>query len=293
MHFNKLWWAIFATLPALFTVSDAAPAVASPTAAATFVPGKHFDRVFTIVFENMAYDTVIADPYFSSLTKQGLLLTNYYSLFHPSQPNYIELTFGDNGGVNDDEDVTVAGRSIVDLLEAKGVTWKAYEEKYPGNCYVGHRQGDYARWHNPFISFEHVVKNPEWCAKIVNAEQQLPLDLAAGKVPQYSFYTPDMKNDGHDTDVTYASKWLQGLLPKLMSDPVLAKDTAFVITFDEDDYKNTNRVYTVILGKGTKAGSVDNGMYTHFSLLRTIEDNFGLGSLGRADATAVPISSLV
>jgi hypothetical protein len=40
------------------------------------------------------------------------------------------------------------------------------------------------------------------CAKVVNAADPLAgldADLAAGTLPQYSFYTPDINNDGHDT----------------------------------------------------------------------------------------------
>jgi hypothetical protein len=33
-------------------------------------------------------------------------------------------------------------------------------------------------------------------------------------------------------------------------------------------------------------GSTDNNPYTHYSLLRTVEENFGLGNLGRGDANA-------
>jgi hypothetical protein len=53
------------------------------------------------------------------------------------------------------------------------------------------------RKHNPFISWKSVRESPEKCAKIVNSAQ-LDVDLAAGQLPQYSFYTPTMDNDGHE-----------------------------------------------------------------------------------------------
>jgi hypothetical protein len=59
-----------------------------------------------------------------------------------------------------------------------------------------------------------------------------------------------------------------------------------VITWDEDDYRHNNQVYAALLGSVVKAGATDNTIYNHFSLLRTIEDNWQLGDLGRGDAVA-------
>ncbi|KAI8868675.1 phosphoesterase-domain-containing protein [Ramicandelaber brevisporus] len=257
-----------------------------------YVPGKHFDRVFIVIFENMAYKNVTADPYFAGVAKQGLLLTNYFAVTHPSEPNYVALTYGSTANITDDAKYDIQGKSIVDLLEAKGVSWKSYQEAYPGDCFKGESSGTYRRKHNPFISFVNVQNNADLCAKIVNSDQ-LATDLAANTVPQYSFYTPDMNNDGHDTNTTYASKWLQGFLPKLTTNKQLMENTAVVLTFDEDDYNGTNQVYTAVLGKGVKAGSTDGNKYDHYSLLRTIEDNFELGNLGRNDANATLISSFI
>lgn len=53
------------------------------------------------------------------------------------------------------------------------------------------RIGNYARKHNPFISFTNVQKNPEWCAKIVNSDQ-LDIDIDNDQVPQFVFFTPDV-----------------------------------------------------------------------------------------------------
>src|SRR5262249_22845758 len=118
------------------------------------------------------------------------------------------LTSGDPQGVSDDNTVDLNVNHIGDLLEAKGLTWKAYVENYPGNCSTVSSSGTYQRKHNPFISYLNVQKNPARCANIVNATQ-LQTDIANGTLPDYSLYTPNMNDDGHDTDVNYASNWLQ------------------------------------------------------------------------------------
>lgn len=77
------------------------------------------------------------------------------------------------------------------------VNRKAYQEDYPGGCAMQYSYGGYVRKHNPFISFKSVHLNATRCAKIVPATQ-LDIDLATGNLPQYSFYTPTMDNDGHE-----------------------------------------------------------------------------------------------
>lgn len=71
--------------------------------------------------------------------------------------------------------------------------------------------------------------------------------------------------------------------------------TLFVITFDENDSSNDNTnnlIYTLFLGDSVQAGVTSTQMYTHFSLLRLVEDIFGLGNLGRQDSWATPINDV-
>ena len=42
------------------------------------------------------------------------------------------MVSGSTDGVDGDENSDISRRSIVDLLETKGVSWKAYQEAYPG-----------------------------------------------------------------------------------------------------------------------------------------------------------------
>jgi phospholipase C len=91
----------------------------------------------------------------------------------------------------DDDKVTIDRESIIDLLERKNISWKSYQQDYPGGCETKMRIGKYARKHNPFISFKNIQTNPERCAKIVNADE-LDEDIKNDTVPQYVFYTPNV-----------------------------------------------------------------------------------------------------
>lgn len=173
--------------------------------------------------------------------------------------------------------------TLVDLMEAKGVSWKSYQEDLPYNCYAGANKGAYYRKHNPFISFDNIRNNPQRCAKVVDASQ-LDNDLATGRLAQYSYYTPNINNDGHDTGLAYAGNYLDAFLgPRLAKFP---KGTLIIVTWDEDDYLFNNHISSIALGSLVTPGTTDTTLYNHFSLLRTIEDNWNLGDLGRYDSTA-------
>ncbi|KAJ3157227.1 hypothetical protein HDU89_002639 [Geranomyces variabilis] len=279
--------AALATFAATGVLAAPAPAAA---AASPLVPGAKFDRVITVILENTDYSDVIADPYFSSLTTKhnGKLLTNYMAIAHPSQPNYIGMLTGGKDVLTDSKS-NIAKKNLVDLLEAKNIDWKAYQENYPGNCFASDSSdGLYRRKHNPFISMNDIRTNAARCAKIVDGAQ-FTADVAAGTVPSYVFYTPNMNNDGHDTDLATASAWAQGFFEPLLNNAAFMKNTLIVITWDESEsYFGANKVAAYLLGPvvDTSAGKTDASSYSHYSLLRTIEDNWSLGSLNRGDATA-------
>src|SRR5690606_31411945 len=109
---------------------------------------------------------------------------------------------------------------------------RAYAEDYPGKCYLGMISGAYCRRHVPFLSFKDVQESPEKCAKVVNGKQYFS-DLQRGTLPQVSFYIPNNRNNGHDTNVEYASQWLEKTFGKVFSDPAVLGKHLFILTFDE------------------------------------------------------------
>ena len=193
-----------------------------------------FKRLFTIVLENEGIVKTLNHPYFNkTLASKGRLLTNYYAVTHPSQPNYISMISGSTFGVHTDFDYNLDGQTIVDRLEERSIGWKSYQEDYPGNCFLGSTYGRYARKHNPFLSFTSISHNASRCAHIVNS-MQLYLDMQSGNLPEYIFYTPTLDNDGHDTSLDYIAGWLDPFLNELLNSGSF-DDTLFIITFDEDE----------------------------------------------------------
>ena len=107
-------------------------AIASTTSAAST-----FSNMLLIILENTDYSVAITDPNLQAFASSGVLFSNWDAIGHPSQPNYIALTSGSTNGIKNDNSKTINVPNVADLLEAKGLTWKSYQENWPGNCFTG------------------------------------------------------------------------------------------------------------------------------------------------------------
>jgi hypothetical protein len=178
----------------------------------------------------------------------------------------------------------------------------------------------YAARHNPFVYFESIIDFPTCQANDVDLSH-LSTDLASeSTTPDYAFITPDLCNDGHDTPcadgqpggMAQANTFLKGLVPQILSSPAYKDRGLLIITFDEaeGDPQSSNpdasaccgeqpgpntvnpggpipgpgggRIGAVMLSPCIKPGTLTADAYNHYSLLRSVEDNFGLPHLGFA-----------
>jgi len=171
----------------------------------------------------------------------------------------------------------------------------------------------YAARHNPFVYFHSLIDAPTCAAHDVPLTE-LPGALASSATtPNLTFITPDLCSDGHDATCANASQrggyggiddFLSTWVPRIQASPAYQDDGALIITFDEsesgaegccvEDAPNTpnaggqtlgpggGRVGTIVLSKYVAPGTTTTTQYNHYSLLRTIEDVFGVGHLGYA-----------
>ncbi len=254
------------------------------------VTGKYFDRAIFVIFENTNYEDALKQPFFKQLANDGALLTNMNAVLHPSQGNYIALTSGDTNGITSDNSKDIDVKNIIDLLESKGLTWKVYAEDYPGNCFTGKSAGNYVRKHNPFISYKDIQTRKDRCANIVNAQYFMD-DAQSGNLPNYVFYVPNLKNDAHDTNITYADKWYSKNFASIVNDQRVMANSILITTFDESGSSPRNQIYTSIVGPRVRSGKY-NDLLSIPSLLKLLEENWDLGSLGKKDALAKSIPAI-
>lgn len=252
--------------------------------------GRYFDRVIFILFENTNYQDAIKQPFFNKLASTGVHFSNFSAETHPSQGNYVALTSGSLNGVRGDGKIDLNVNHIGDLLEARGLTWKVYTEDYPGGCFTGTSNRNYARKHNPFISYLNVQKDAKRCSNIVNADE-FDRDAASNKLPNYIFYIPNERNDGHDTGVKFADGWYEQRFGSYFATTKFMENTLIISTFDESSGGRANQIYTSFWGPMIRS-QVINESLNHYSLLKLVEENWNLQDLGKEDLTAKSITGI-
>lgn len=93
----------------------------------------------------------------------------------------------------------------------------------------------------------------------------------------------------HDGTIAEADQWLKKYLHSYVQ-WTQTHNSLFVVTWDEDDRSQDNKIPTFLIGPMVKKGNF-NGEVNHFNLLRTIEDIYGLAHAGAAK-TSEPITGI-
>ncbi len=278
--------------PTLITAHTTQPAVTS-TPKPTVRPVPEFSHVIIFVLENHEIGFVIGNssmPNYNHWAGQYTLLTQYYAITHPSLPNYLALVGGDTFGIHTDcEDCFVNQPSLPDLIEGSGRTWRAYEEDMPSPCFSGSTLS-YAQKHDPFVYFDPIRKDPARCKAGVVPLTQLEGDLSSGKLPDFAFVMPNLCNSAHDCTLDVTDAWLGRWVGTVMASPTYDAHTLIVLTWDEGQGNHGccgvepggGQVATVLISPLVRQGFKDDTPYTHYSLLKTIAEAWGLKPLGHA-----------
>lgn len=169
----------------------------------------------------------------------------------------------------------------------------------------------YAAKHNPFVYFHSIIDDAKYCGTHVVNLQALTDDLAhLNTTPNYVYITPNLCNDGHDAPckngdpggLISADAFLRTWVPRILNSPAFKKDGLLVITFDEGTDGTScchekglpggpqpgqfgpggGQIGAVLLSPFIAPGTTSTVEYNHYSLLRSIEDFFGLPHLGYA-----------
>ena len=188
----------------------------------------------------------------------------------------------------------------------------------------------YAARHNPFVYF-HSILDTGACQTHVVPLTQFKGDLAsATTTPNFSFVVPNLCDDGHDNPCTGVNQagthtgglyavdlWLRRYVPLITNSAAFHQGGLIVITTDEAATSDTTDccgeqpgpnspmpgitgpggglVGSVVIGTCVRPGTKDATPYNHYSLLRSLENIFGItrggtdghGHLGYAAATGL------
>jgi hypothetical protein len=283
-----------ALLAALLALGCGAAHAGKPLAlgASANLPRPTSSHIVVVVMENAEYGDVIGSsqaPYVNGLARRYGLATESYAITHPSLPNYLALTSGSTHGVSSDcTDCHFSVVNIVDQLETAGISWGAYLEDVPAPCFRGAEAGGYAKKHNPFIYYDDVARSASRCSKLAGFGR-LTADLRAGRLPTYTWITPNLCDDGHDCGVGAGDRFLARTVPPLLHE--LGPHGFMIIAWDEGSSErgccgaaHGGRIATIVAGPELRHGAREQQPIDHYGVLGTIEQALRLPPLaGAAD----------
>ena len=185
----------------------------------------------------------------------------------------------------------------------------------------------YASKHSGFTNFADVQTDPQRASRLVGFNQ-FDKDLASGDLPNFALIVPNQCNEMHGLFgpkvpadcshkaplITRGDKEVGELVARIQQSPVWSApgNVAIVITFDEGSGGSKGgccattpgapsnygggHIPTVVVTNHGPRGVADDTPYDHYSLLRTMEDAFGishhLAHAAETDKGVVPMVRL-
>ena len=227
-----------------------------------------------------------ASRYVDALARCYAIATLSYAITHPSLPNYLALTSGSTQGITSDcTDCHVAGRNIVDELEAAHLSWKAYMEGLPGPCCRSRALGATPRSTTPSCTtttsrVTRTVAGASW------ASATSPAMCGAARCRP----SPSSRPTCATTPTTATSP--QATASSRASSPATARAGPAGLPRPHLDEGSTDagcctdahggRIATIVAGPGARRGVRSSRPVDHYGVLHTVQRELGLASLGGA-----------
>ena len=255
--------------------------------------------------ENQNYVNVLGDgssggcpsgtaPFLCSMLPFSSTIPNYHSygaggfsgdsISGCSAACYTALISGDTQGVSDGYGCCLSGTTLVDQMQSAGLTWQAY-------CESGCPRGND---HFAFTGFSSDANSPNVFASSSVSTSTFIAAANSASPPNLLWYTPTDSHNMHDNSIQTGDSYLQqflvgsGTIQSPASGSLLASSlltsssyrTLLYLWWDEYDPSPN-----IIFGSGAQKGFVSpSNSYDEYASLHTIENNWGLSTLGYASS---------
>ncbi|HET6173101.1 MAG TPA: alkaline phosphatase family protein [Gaiellales bacterium] len=195
--------------------------------------------------------------------------------------------------------------TIFDRLQQAGIPWRFYVKDYDptntiDNPALGARTSQLSQV--PVLAMPRFMRSPQLASSVVDM-QQFYHDAQSGHLPAVSYIAPGGSSEHPPGKLILGQTFVRTIVNELMRSPEWSS-TAFVLTYDNwggwydhvrppqvDRYGYGFRVPTLLVSPYAKRGSIDHETLDFTSILRFIEDNWGLAPLAERDAAAHSIAS--
>jgi phospholipase C len=195
--------------------------------------------------------------------------------------------------------------TIFDRLQAAGVSWKFYVQNYrPEINFRNPGTGDDAAqsvW-VPLLNYNRYLDDPALSSRIVDMSQYYQ-DLADGTLPAVSFMVPSGASEHPPGSIQAGERFVRTLITSLMASSAW-KSSAFMWTYDDwggwydhvppprvDAFGYGFRAPALLVSAFARRGLVDGTTLDFTSMLKFIENNWGVAPLAERDRNANDITS--
>jgi phospholipase C len=189
-------------------------------------------------------------------------------------------------------------KTMRDLLDSAGLSWKYYTPKYIGGS-VG------AEW-DAFAAISDVYNDPnEWGTNVSWPETNALNDIANNQLPAVSWVIPNSDNSDHPWNSTKSNmidcgpSWVSSIV-NAVGKSNYWDSTAVIVTWDDfggyfdhepppffDDMGGLGfRVPMLVISPYVPKGQISHTQYEFASILKFVEQNFGLPSMHTTDDRA-------
>ncbi|HEX3368402.1 MAG TPA: alkaline phosphatase family protein, partial [Candidatus Cybelea sp.] len=179
--------------------------------------------------------------------------------------------------------------TIASEADAAAVSWRFY---------AGSISGDGALW-NAYQADSPIYNGPDWNTNVVSPPAQFLTDIGNGQLSDITWITPTYEDSDHPgLNSSTGPAWVTSLVDAIGTSKFW-NSTAIFIMWDDwggwfdpikpihKDYDGLGfRIPLLIVSPYARRGYVTHVQYETASVLRFVEDNFGLGQLAASDARA-------
>jgi len=249
-------------------------------------------------------------------------LTNYWGVSHWSTSNYVAMTSGQFLRCHQLDlqpaDCNQHVNNLFHQLDVAGVSWLEWNESMPQPCSLvnagASKDGNsYRVKHNPAAYYANVEGgdfsgdqgvSAECLQRVIsmgdtgyNDTSDFDAALATGDVADFNYVVPNQCEDGHDNCrpqgnvIKQFDDFLAREIPQIMASPAWGPDDLIVVVYDEGQEGGPGRAKNhagghtpfAVIG-GPVHPAISTSFANHYSLLRTLEDGYGISQhLGAAD----------
>jgi phospholipase C len=256
------------------------------------LPMAHYEAGDLAYYWSLARNYVLFDRYFASANGGSLWNHMYWVAGGPGNPQ------GETVPKNGFGDLP----TIFDRLQAKGVSWKFYVQDYdPGSTFRSPGPTPAQVVRAPLLAYARYIDNPALAKHIVSLDQYYD-DLSRGTLPAVSYIVAAGPSESPPASVVNGQAFVRNVVAALKRSATWSS-SALMLTYADwggwydhvapkrvDAYGLGFRVPALLVSPYARKGAIDHDPLEHASVLKFIENNWGVVPLATRDARANNLS---